>query len=214
MERAGTQPRGATRNRGGSRIRPETGAEIGSAVARIASEVAGGEPFVRLLRDRLQAVAGEAERERQVLEAILPSVDVLALSNAATTQLLLNARARAEALAEFGALTAGQLAEIRGVDTPNPHSTVSRWLDADRVFAVNSGQGRLFPGFQFENGRPRTVIARVLAALGDELDGWELLLWFTGSSGHLDGARPVDLLTTQPDAVVAAAEYQASLSED
>ena len=39
-------------------------------------------------------------------------------------------------------------------------------------------------------------------------------MWFTGSSGYLDGARPVDLLETDPEVVVAAAAYQASLSRD
>jgi hypothetical protein len=58
------------------------------------------------------------------------------------------------------------------------------------------------------------VICRILAALKGQVRGWELLLWFTGSNGHLDGARPVDLLESDPDQVVAAAAYQASLSED
>ena len=44
--------------------------------------------------------------------------------------------------------------------------------------------------------------------------GRETLLRLTGSCGHLDGARPVDLLETDPEAVVAAAAYQASLSRD
>jgi hypothetical protein len=58
------------------------------------------------------------------------------------------------------------------------------------------------------------VISRILAALKGQVRGWELLLWFTGSNGYLDGARPVDLLESDPDQVVAAAAYQASLSED
>jgi hypothetical protein len=58
------------------------------------------------------------------------------------------------------------------------------------------------------------VISRILAALKGQVRGWELLLWFTGSNGYLGGARPVDLLESDPDQVVAAAASQASLSED
>jgi hypothetical protein len=58
------------------------------------------------------------------------------------------------------------------------------------------------------------VISKILAAMKGQLRGWELLLWFTGSNGYLNGTRPVDLLESVPDQVVAAAAYQASLSED
>jgi hypothetical protein len=184
---------------------------ISSAVARVASSP-GGEPFARLLIRRLEAASGEVEREALVLEAMLPQVSVLA--DAATTQLIWNAKARADALIEFGALTPMQIEEMRGVQTKNAHSIVSRWVKESRVFAVDTPGGRVFPGFQFSGGEPRPVIARVLAALGTELRGWEVLTWFTGSSGYIDGDRPVDLLETAPDEVVAAAAYQASLSED
>jgi len=58
------------------------------------------------------------------------------------------------------------------------------------------------------------VTSRVLGALRGQVGGWELLLWFTGSNGYLAGARPVDGLAEAPDKVVAAAAYQASLSDD
>jgi hypothetical protein len=192
-------------------VTPDTGLAVAAVIARVATR-SGGEPFVRLLMTRLEAVNGEVEREIQVLNAMLPPVSVL--SHAATTQLMWNAKARADSLTEFGALTAAQIEEIRGVQTTNPHATVSRWIKEGRVFAVDTAGGRLFPAFQFSHGEPRPVIAQVLTALAGHLRGWEILLWFTGSSGYLDGARPVDRLTDSPDEVVAAAAYQAALSED
>jgi hypothetical protein len=186
-------------------------AAVTSAVARVAS-VPGGESFARLLVRRLEAASDEAEREAQVLDAMLPEVSVL--TDAATTQLVWNARARADALREFGALTPAQIEEIRGVHTTNPHATVSRWIKDGRVFALDTAGGRVFPAFQFADGEPRPVIARVLTALANQLRGWEILTWFTGSSGYLEGERPVDRLADAPDEVVAAAAYQASLSED
>jgi hypothetical protein len=160
----------------------------------------------------LDTASDEAERETLVLEAMLPQVSVL--TDAATTQLIWNAKARAEALSEFGALTPAQIEELRGVHTTNPHATVSRWVKDGRVFAIDAAGGRVFPAFQFSDGEPRPVIARVLAELAGQLHGWEILTWFTGSSGNLEGDRPVDRLADAPDEVVAAAAYQASLSDD
>ena len=210
--RAAVGPKKSMRVAINEAVTPDTGLTVAEVVARLATRMAGGEPFVRLLMTRLEAVNGEVEREVQVLDAMLPPVSVL--SDAATMQLMWNAKARADSLKEFGALTAAQIEEIRGVHTANPHATVSRWVKEGRLFAVDSAEGRLFPAFQFSHGAPRPVIAQILAALAGQLRGWEILLWFTGSSGYLDGARPVDRLSGAPNEVVAAAAYQAALSED
>lgn len=210
--RASVLPKRPFRGANHDAVTPDTGLTAAEVVARIAAGMPGGEALVRLLMTRLEAVSGEVEREVQVLDAMLPPVSVL--SDAATTQLLWNAKARADSLKEFGAFTAAQIEEIRGVQTANPHATVSRWVKDGRLFAVDSAHGRLFPAFQFSQGAPRTIIAQVLAALAGQLRGWEILLWFTGSTGYLDGARPVDRLSDAPDDVVAAAAYQATLSGD
>jgi hypothetical protein len=191
--------------------RPDVVAAL-AQIAQVMTDLAGGERLVRLLAQRLTATEGEMEREAKVLDAMLPPVE--ALTDAATTQLRWNALARRNALQEFGALTSAQLAEMRGANTTNPHATTGRWLTADRVFAIETPSGRLFPAFQFAQGEPRPVIRRALTALDHQLRGWELLAWFTGSNGHLAGARPVDRLDEAPDEVVAAAAHQASLSED
>lgn len=186
-----------------------------AALVELAKAVAAapdGDGLARLLARRIAAITGEVARETQVLDAMLPPVETL--TDVATTQLRWNALARESALREFGALTSAQLAEARGSSSTNPHTTTSRWQSANKVFAIDTPTGRLFPAFQFEHGEPRPVIGRVLAALAGQLRGWELLAWFTGSNGYLDGARPVDLLSKVPDEVIAAAAYQASLSDD
>jgi len=191
--------------------RPDLVAAL-AQIAHAVTDLYGGERLVRLLAQRLMAAEGEMERESKVLDAMLPPVETL--TDAATTQLRWNALARGNALQEFGAFTSAQIAEMRGANTTNPHVTTGRWLTSDRVFAIETRSGRLFPAFQFEQGEPRPIIRRTLVALDHQARGWELLAWFTGSNGHLDGARPVDRLEDAPEEVVAAAAYQASLSED
>jgi hypothetical protein len=132
-------------------------------------------------------------------------------TDAATTQIAWNAAARADAIAEFGVLTA---VEIQRAAAATESDAIDRMIGDGCVFAVEGPDGPLFPAFQFADGEPRAAIAKVLKALAGELRSWEILAWFTGSSGFLDGARPVDLLSDAPDDVVAAAAYQASLSED
>jgi len=194
--------------------RARAGTSLGAAgiAALLPVGLPGAEPLAEVLARRLAAAAGEVDRERRVLDAMLPPVETL--SDATTTQLRWNAMARADALREFGALSSADLAGLRGSRTANPHTTTSRWLSGGRVFAVDGPSGRLFPGFQFADGEPRPVVARILEAMGGTLRGWELLAWFTGSCGFLGGARPVDRLDDAPGDVVAAAAHQASLSED
>ena len=42
---------------------PDIGLTVAAVIARVATGVAGGEPFIRLLMTRLEAVHDEAERE-------------------------------------------------------------------------------------------------------------------------------------------------------
>jgi len=156
---------------------------------------------IRRVLDRL----GESEAaDRAVLEQILPR-DIPPPSR--LLQVRRNAQARTNLAAEFGLFSSAELAELRGAATGNPSSEPGRWLREQRVFSVNAPDRR-FPGFQFDNtGRPRPVVAEVLAVLGELLQGWELALWFVGPNPNLEGRRPVDLIDADPDGVVDAARF-------
>ena len=118
-----------------------------------------------------------------------------------------NSVARDALAAEFGLLSSSDVAELSGSAARNAGATAARWRAAGRIFAVTSGgKAALFPGFQFDaGGQPVPVIADILAALADRLDPWSLALWFTGDNPRLGGLRPVDALSGDPDAVLAAA---------
>jgi hypothetical protein len=135
-------------------------------------------------------------------------VNLFMSADPAAAQSRWNTEARVAALAEFGSLT------VKQVDEQHSPGTAGRWLAEAKVFAVEGPDGSVLPAFQLHDGEPLPVISKVLVALADQLRGWEILLWFTGSDGHLDGARPVDLIVDAPDAVVDAAAYQAALSMD
>ena len=104
-------------------------------------------------------------------------------------------------------LSSGDVAELSGSSARNAGATAARWRAAGRIFAVTSGgKGGLFPGFQFDaGGQPVPVIADIFTALAVRLDPWSLALWFTGDNPRLGGLRPVDALSGDPDAVLAAA---------
>jgi hypothetical protein len=137
----------------------------------------------------------------ELIEAMMPAA---VPTPAVVLQARRNAEARTALVDEFGLLTSGQIAEMNESAAGNRAALASRWKREGKILSVVHRGAVYYPGFQFDvHGRPRRVIGRALAALG-ETEGWSTALWFITDNGYLD-ARPVDLLDTDPDAVVAAA---------
>ena len=173
-----------------------------AVAARDAEEAAELTDLLQVLR--LYIRDGRGGRE-EVLRALLPA-GRLTMSPAVLEQVQRNAEAHAELADEFGLLSSIQVAELTGSTASNRAATANRLRNAGKAFTVEVEGAQRFPGFQFDdNGRPRPVIADVLAAVGDRLTGWELALWFTGSSDWLGGERPADVLDSDPELVVEAA---------
>jgi hypothetical protein len=121
-----------------------------------------------------------------------------------------NADAQAALADEFGLLSSTDVALLAGSKAENPSALASRWRKEGRIFTVQVDSSARYPGFQLgQRGRPLPVIAEVLKAFGGRLSGWELALWFTGAHDWLGGMRPVDVLETDADQVVAAARNMA-----
>ncbi len=161
-----------------------------------------------LTRTLVAAVAGHWRQMHQAIEALMPPAAVP--GRAAVLQARRNAEARAALLAEFGALTSSEVADLAGSRARNRAALANRWRKEGRILAVSHRGQTLYPGFQLdEDGRPRPEVAEVLAALGEGMGAWEVALWFTSASGWLGGARPVDLLDREPERVVAAARREA-----
>lgn len=147
-------------------------------------------------------------RNRQLLHHFLSPAEEP--SDAEILQLRRNAEARKAFLAEFGALTSKQVAELVGSRATNRAALANRWKAQGRIFAIEAGGQTLFPAFQFaEDGQPRPAVADILAVFGPKAGGWQTALWFAGANGWLGAKRPVDLLKSAPEAVTAAARREA-----
>ena len=116
-----------------------------------------------------------------------------------------NARLRADYLRETPHLTAPQVHAASGLDPRNRSEPASRWKREGRLFAVRRSGIDLYPAFQFEDGAPRPVIKKILAALPKDMTGWQIAMWFASGNGWLGGDEPQERLTDS-NAVIDAAQ--------
>ena len=122
----------------------------------------------------------------------------------------------ARILNEFGYFTAEQLADANRSQATIRSALADNWRKRRQVFAVphpdRSARDRdVYPAFQSEDHKPIKAVAAVLEAFGERKSPWKLALWFTSNNGWLQGSkRPVDLLESNPDAVIEAARRDAA----
>lgn len=175
--------------------------------AALVSEVNDAE-LLNMALALVESIKRRSERMERTIEAMLPSE---VPSRAEILQARRNAKARETLLQELGALTSTEIAELAGSRAKNRAALATRWRKEGRIFAMTHHGQTYFAAFQFgSDGRPLPVIAEVLQAFGDDADGWPTALWFDAANGWLDGARPVDLLNSDPSKVADAARREAS----
>jgi hypothetical protein len=91
-------------------------------------------------------------------------------SPALREQVRRNVEARYALEAQFGLLSAADVARLAGETAADPERLVQDWLEQGRVFVVPAADGERLPGFQFdERGVPRPVIADLLRWFPDRL---------------------------------------------
>ena len=118
-----------------------------------------------------------------------------------------NAALRADYLKSMPCYTGAQIrANVRKAPPKNKSEPASRWKREGRIFAIQDRGVDLFPQFQFQDGDPRKVIAKILAALPEDMSVWQIAFWFASGNGWLDGDAPQDKLTNESAVVAAAAE--------
>jgi hypothetical protein len=160
------------------------------------------EHLPQIVVNRRQALS---ERNIEALVDVFLGADPLAAAMPAIESD--NAAAQAAFLTRWPVLTAEAVAEQAKHASRNRSATASRWKTARRIFGMKVSGREAYPAFQFQEGRPRKVIGKILAALPDEMTGWQTALWFTGPNGWMDGKTPLEMLADEL-AVVAAAAHE------
>jgi hypothetical protein len=174
--------------------------DMDPAVASVISAVI--EQLPTLVASRRQALS---ERNIEALVDVFLGVDPLAAAMPAIERD--NAAAQADFLKRWPVLTADAVAGQAEHGSANRSATASRWKKARRIFGIRAAGREVYPAFQFQEGRPRPVMGKVLAALPPGFTGWQTAFWFTGPNGWLDGQAPVERLRDEA-AVVAAADRE------
>jgi hypothetical protein len=103
-------------------------------------------------------------------------------------------------------LTADELAGRISASQAGCAGTMARWTGEGRLFALEIGGRAVYPAYAFDAaGEPLPVIRRVVQNLSGH-DALGLACWFESPNAYLDGSRPREMLVTDAERVVAAAE--------
>lgn len=160
--------------------------------------------FFALVEERLSCIE-EAEMLR-LIDVAMPTLSDRPPPEA-IEQARRNARARKEFLRQYEVLDADEVHALYGSRAKNKSALAARWRAEGKVFALEYAGRLVYPAFQFDaQGRPRPIIADVLATLGKGVGPWQVALWFTSPNGWLDDARPIDRLADAGDSVLRAAQ--------
>jgi hypothetical protein len=142
-------------------------------------------------------------RER-LIAAIHPIQETLP-SGAVLLHMRRNAEAREQFRRDNPSLSSAEVAELGGSRASNKAALANRWKKERRIFSIPVGRTERFPAFQFnESGRPKPALQGVLKSFPKAISGWEVALWFTAANDWLEGRRPLDLIDSDPDAIVDA----------
>ncbi|WP_334188705.1 UPF0175 family protein [Noviherbaspirillum sp.] len=108
-------------------------------------------------------------------------------------------------------ITAKQIAQLDCLDEKAAREQLAAWQHAGLIFAIDIGGTEHFPlyGLAKDPLRPLPALKDVLDTLAFD-DPWQTAFWFDAANSYLDGRRPQDVLTDEPDKVVAAAREEAN----
>lgn len=171
----------------------------------LAQTVASLAPLVGAILKRRQD-----EAFNSIIEALVPDV-------APPHHKLVEARmlgdARKAVLESGDWLTAAEVAKVAGFSASNPSAQPNKWKKEGQVFALRHRGVDYFPGYALDSStgfRPVKALAKVLGVFRGKKDDWGFAYWFASANSFLGGKRPQDLLISDPDRVIAAAEDEAA----
>jgi hypothetical protein len=88
-----------------------------------------------------------------------------------------------------------------------PISLLAHWIVERNIVSFHWRGRLLVPDFQFEAPEmmPRPEVARILSELTPFLDDWDVALWFSRPNAWIDDQSPIDVIASNPNAVLQAA---------
>lgn len=119
------------------------------------------------------------------------------------------AEARTAVLVSAEWLTAAQLSQLAGFSRQNASAHPNKWKREGKIFAIRQQGVDYYPGYALdaETGyRPLKGLAPVLKCFASGLEDWDIAIWFASVNSFLGGDRPMDLIKSDPERVLAAAE--------
>jgi hypothetical protein len=146
------------------------------------------------------------ETIQKFVELVMPSVSI---SEAALAQVRMLIQARSAILQSGDFISPKEVSKLAGYSETNPSVYPNKWKRSGKIFAIQHENKDYFPFYALDpaNGyQPRTAMGDVLRIFGHAKDSWGVALWFASLNSFLDDERPQDILATEPDRVVAAAE--------
>lgn len=173
---------------------------------------------VRLKLDVLKKVASVIDlvieerndrKWRALVEALTPDLE---FSSNKIVEAGMVAKARTAILNNKDFATASQIAQAANFSKKNPSSQPNRWKRNGQIFAIEYKGADLYPlyALDLENSfKPLPIIADILKLFPDK-DGWQVAFWFGSLNSYLDDKMPKDLLLSDPQSVLRAAEDEAA----
>lgn len=150
------------------------------------------------------------DRETAALEKLVDAlVPTVALPEHLLVEARMNAEARKAVLESSEWINAVQLSKMAGFFGRNESAQPNKWKREGRIFAIRHRGADLFPDYALDaekQFRPLPGLAPVLKVFDNQLEGWDIAIWFASANSFLGGACPKDLLRTAPTCVLEAAQ--------
>jgi len=143
------------------------------------------------------------ELERQSIQALVDKVEP---RRPAATRIDLEKRAIDAVLQGTEWSSAAEIGQRLDAKAANPHAAVSRWQQSGRIFGIDHRGKKIYPAYIFDaTWQPLPAVKRILAVL-DGYSPFRVAAWFESPHSSLGGKRPREVIASDPEAVVAAAE--------
>lgn len=96
-----------------------------------------------------------------------------------------------------------------GFSDINPSAQPNRWKRDGKVFALRRGKTDVYPAYAFgDDFRPLPAMKDVLCVFKDKKTDLKIAAWFASVNSWLRDQRPLDVIGTNPDAVINAAKAE------